>query len=389
MYAATENGLFSTTDGGATWKLLNPDLTSADVSILAVGAEGAGNLYAAKTHSAGILKSSDGGMSWSMVNSGLRAVSIGSLVVDSTATLYASSDTSLWKSTDVGASWNVVLNDDTAYQLSVLAADPRAPGTVYAAGAAGVLRSADGGISWNVVRPVQLSVGGFAIDPQSSDILYATVGTIGSEGCWYEGACGGLMLKSTDRGKNWEESDVSGYYIGALAVDPINPGTMYAGAFGEDRRPAPPPHTSVSPAVLKSTDGGANWTVVYSGETWGGGWALSVAIDPQNPRTLYAYTPGILKSTDGGTSWFATDTGLNTTVRAMLIDPQTPATLYAGTNAGVFRSTDAGASWTAINAGLTSRAVISLALDPHDPVTLYAGTLGGGVFGLTFTKREQ
>ena len=87
--------------------------------------------------------------------------------------------------------------------------------------------------------------------------------------------------------------------------------------------------------------------------------------------------------------WFALDAGLNTTVRAMLIDPQNPATLYAGTYAGVFRSTDGGVNWTAVNAGLTSHAVVSLAFDPHDPATLYAGTLGGGVFGITFTKREQ
>lgn len=386
IYAVTENGLFETTDGGATWELLNSGLTSADVSILAVGAEGAGNLYAGAAHNAGILKSSDSGMSWRTVNSGLRAVSIGSLgVSQSAATLYAAGDTFLWKSADAGASWTTLRKDvDNSYQPA-MAIDPRTPRTLYVAGTTGILKSADGGTSWDTVRPDTLGVLGLTIDPQTPDTVYAALGETADGDCWYDITCRGLILKSVDAGETWVQSEVSGYYIGALAVDPLNPDTIYAGAFGENRRPAPPPHSATTPAVLKSRDGGANWTVVYSGETWAG-WYLSVAIDPQNPRTLYAYTPGILKSTDGGTNWSALDTGIKTTVRAMLIDPQSPATLYAGTSTGVFRSIDGGASWTAVNAGLTSRGVVSLAFDPHDPATLYAGTLGGGVFRITFTK---
>src|SRR5438876_11546463 len=57
-------------------------------------------------------------------------------------------------------------------------------------------------------------------------------------------------------------------------------------------------------------------------------------------------------------------------VRFLAIDPQEPATVYAGTNVGVFKSKDGGESWS--NAGLNGFAVSGLVIDPRNPTTLYA-----------------
>ncbi len=75
-----------------------------------------------------------------------------------------------------------------------------------------------------------------------------------------------------------------------------------------------------------------------------GGTVLALAIDPANPATLYAGTNGgVYKSADGGSSWTTVNSGvpLGTIAQALAIDPSTPATLYAGTSdGGVFKSTN-------------------------------------------------
>ena len=108
-----------------------------------------------------------------------------------------------------------------------------------------------------------------------------------------------------------------------------------------------------SPASTVSAGVGV-WT---SGGPYGGN-IRALAIDPANPATLYAGTNGggVFKSTNGGASWTAINTGLTSTdVQALAIDPTNPTTIYAGTDGGgVFKSTNGGGSWSTINAGLTA-----------------------------------
>ncbi|MBO9362486.1 MAG: hypothetical protein J7452_09815, partial [Thermoflexus sp.] len=114
----------------------------------------------------------------------------------------------------------------------------------------------------------------------------------------------------------------------------------------------------------------------------------ALAIDPRNSNTLYAGTlgGGVFKSTDGGGSWSAFNDGLtHLFVYALAIDPANPDTLYAGTwGGGVFKSTDGGGSWSAFNDGLTHLDVRALAIDS---TMLYAGTDYGGAFSLQHRMR--
>src|SRR5712675_888690 len=90
-----------------------------------------------------------------------------------------------------------------------------------------------------------------------------------------------------------------------------------------------------------------------------GGGARFLAIDPQNPSTVYAGTAaGVFKSKDGGANW--SNAGLiGFSVSSLAIDPQNPGTLYAVNafccpppSVPIFKSTDGGASWNAANTGL-------------------------------------
>jgi hypothetical protein len=90
--------------------------------------------------------------------------------------------------------------------------------------------------------------------------------------------------------------------------------------------------------LFKSVDGGGSWSAANVGLTTT--FIPALAVDPLNPATVYAGTNrGVFKSVDGGGSWSAINTGLtsNTLIQALVIDPIVPTTVYAATlGGGVF-----------------------------------------------------
>ena len=257
--------------------------------------------------------------------------------------------------------------------------DPTNPDTVYVAvfgtSADGVYKSTDGGTSWSDSGLFSTPVLTLAIDPVEPSTLYAGTG---------EG-----VFKSIDDGQSWVATnsglrdseiidDVPGYVVLSLAIDPSDSETIYAGTFGN--------------GVFKSTDAGASWVPFNSGLP-----ALAVLrsppvvtcliVDPSNPATIYAgisagsasdgifksTNVGVFRSTNGGQRWDPLNVDRKfdrkpTHVLALAIDPTSPATVFAGSfGRGVFKSTNQGESWTAVNSGLTAAMVLALAIDPSSP----------------------
>jgi photosystem II stability/assembly factor-like uncharacterized protein len=128
----------------------------------------------------------------------------------------------------------------------------------------------------------------------------------------------------------------------------------------------------------------------------------AVAIDPRSPSTVYAGThysgpwpsagpPPLfgkaLKSTNGGITWFEVGEGLpGPYFAALVIDPRVPSRIYAATSNGVFRSENGGGNWTALNDGFPEYTFVhSVAFDPGSADTLYAGT-DKSVFKITLSE---
>ena len=162
--------------------------------------------------------------------------------------------------------------------------------------------------------------------------------------------------------------------VASIAVDPSNPRSLYA---------------TSSAGLLRSTDGGNTWKALPGFPSNAN--INSVAVDPSNGNILYAGTSplGALKSTDGGSNWIAIDNGIPPTsnesidingyshavnslqVYQIWIDPNSPEVLFAGNSNGLLRSTDAGASWT-VSSFPSSNSVTSIVFDPFAKGTLYA-----------------
>lgn len=184
----------------------------------------------------------------------------------------------------------------------------------------GLWRSDDGGASFEPLweeRPTA-AIGDIAVDPSNPARLW--VGT-GGDGV-AEGVPAGMgIYRSDDGGKTFRYSGLGGSdRIARVAVDPRDGNVVYAAALGKLFSPGG------MRGLYRSRDGGGRWELVLDPVAPGPAGAVDVAIDPRDPRILYAATwqqsrrpfdliaagpgSGIHKSEDGGDTWKRLEGGL-------------------------------------------------------------------------------
>ena len=107
----------------------------------------------------------------------------------------------------------------------------------------------------------------------------------------------------------------------------------------------------------------------------------SIAIDPKDPRTIYAGTWHLpWKTTDGGANWHNIKQGLidDSDVFSIIIDPTVPSVVYTSACSGIYRSDTGGELYHKIQGiPMTARRTRVLMLDPTNQNTVYAGTTEG------------
>lgn len=386
-----QGSISKSTDGGQTWITVRTGIPgSASVVSLAVDQASPSTVYAG--YRGGVLKSTDQGQSWTVINT-INAINgdgfqSAIVVVDprTPSTIYAayltlSGTGTLSKSTDAGSSWQPSNEGLAYYDLHTLAIDPVSPTTVYTGGVDGVFKSDNAGGNWTNLAAFHVSsryppgvgvadVRSLLVDFKSPNILY--VETLRVNGCAIDD---NTVFKSWNGGATWSDSIsppgsgcILGYlaYTTLMAMDPEDPNTLYLGETDDE---------DGFYALLKSTDGGADWTSIWNAGNGLQSGLNALAIDSVTPTTLYAgLFTGVFKSTDGGATWNVTALK-DTFVTALAIHRTKPSVLYAVASGGLFKSVDAGASWVATGvAGVNATSVV---IAPNDSDIVYAATPGG------------
>ena len=417
VYLTTDQGLFRTVDGGATWTLLSQSLDVSESSVLAIDPTRSASLYLSRSGS-GLYRSTDGGASWTLSRTGLPQSSIGSIAIDPlhAATLFASTPDGVFTSEDSGSTWMTSSAGIRGASIWSVAIDPTQSSIAYAGTDHGLFRTRNGARSWDVSGLTGHVVYDIAVNPSEPSTLFAATDSfvfksVDSGATWLAANVGFAsssffggdsvvslamdpktattlyastpdgLYKSTDNGGSWLKTILRDE-IFALTIDPSSPSVIYAGTDADYTYGGAPGTLDL---LMKSTNGGASWSKSQKGLSEGSATINAIAIDPSNTSVLYAGTDtGLYKSFDAGANWVLTGPELaQTSVSSLAIDLVKTSTLYAGTSQGAFRSTDGGATWRPFNQGLSANSVRSLAVDSAGRL-LYAGTSSGGVFGFEF-----
>jgi hypothetical protein len=242
-YAAGNDTVYKTTDGGFTWTPLAGAIAGRDVRALAVSGE---TVIALDIDGDDVLRSSNGGVNWAVVADG----------------------------------------GDFGEVNGAIAIDPSNPQVIYAGdlrlapdSQTLVIKSTDGGDTWTHIPPTligELHAYALAVDPT---------------GVVYLGGSGVPIARSATGGASWTDVSSNFGQVYSLAIDPHAPTTLYAGTRDE--------------GVFKSTDSGDNWTQINNGlplqqyEP-----VTTIVVHPQQPLNIEIGTAlGPYVSTDGGASW--------------------------------------------------------------------------------------
>lgn len=228
--------------------------------------------------------------------------------------------------------------------------------------AGGIFKTNDGGANW---RPVfdefsELSIGHLTFDPSNSNIVYAGTGDSNIPSYVFNGEG---VFKSTDAGETWQAIGLTQVgIISKIVVHPTQPQTLFVSAMGN------PYVRNNDRGVYKTTDGGQTWQQVLFVSNQAG--ASDLVIDPLNPQVLYAsfwdrirnnsesivYGPHarVYKSTDGGANWTMLGGGLptyNLGRTGLAISRQNPQKLYVlyvdslSRVGAIYQTLDGGNTW--------------------------------------------
>ena len=226
-------------------------------------------------------------------------------------------------------------------RVSCLTVDPTDANVIYVgAGGGGIWKTTNGGAT---VQPVfddySQSIGAIAVAPSAPKTLYAGTGEP-----WTRNSVsvGTGVYKSTDGGTRWQPIGLdSSERIAGIVVHPADPNTVYVAALG------PLWSDGTQRGVYKTTDGGSNWArVLYLNESTG---AASITMDPTDPDRLFVAMWSHRRYP------YSFDSG------------------YAGTS-GLYRTTDGGKQWTELKQGLPDETLgrIGVAIAPGKPEVVYA-----------------
>jgi photosystem II stability/assembly factor-like uncharacterized protein len=356
---AASGGVWKSTDGGTTFKPVFDEQSVQSIGAIAVDPSNSRNVWVGT------------GESWTR-----NSVSIGD---------------GIYKSTDGGETWAQAGLPDSE-RITQIIVDPRAADTVYAcvpgrlwsdSADRGLYKTTDGGKSWALVLKggnLSTGCGSIAIDPRNPDVLLAGLWdfrrkgwTFRSGGDGPQAPSGSGLFRTADGGRTWHEIVPHGgggglpakpYGRIALAIAPSNPKTVYAFIESTDSK------------LMISHDGGASWEAGDKSQwmVWRPFYFANLIVDPKDDKRVYKTDGAMILSEDGGKSFSAIGgfVGMHGDVHDVFIDPANSQHVFAGDDGGLWISFDGANKWWKTD-NLPISQFYHVSLDGADPYHVYGG----------------
>lgn len=310
--------------------------------------------------------------------------------VDANLGFYVNGLGKIYRTTDGGVTWTMVLNQAGTYFRAIGMVDAKHGyagniGTEYFPNVSDenpLYETTDGGDTWHVGAnlPAKILKGICAIDILHSRFINA--GNLEQRTIIHAGGRVGSpaqILRSLDGGKSWIQIDMSPWVASIVDLkffDEMN-GIVFAGSD---------PKIENSHALIVATkDGGKSWQQVYqSNRLFEMTWKASFPSRNTGYATIQNYNPDkeetqrrIVKTTDGGKSWIESNLVADSAVREFGIGFANDNLGWVGTSKGGFETQDGGKTWQRIELG---RYVNKIRILPDGKGSFNAYAIGADVY---------
>jgi photosystem II stability/assembly factor-like uncharacterized protein len=354
--------------GGMQWRMIGPFRGGRTVAV--TGVLGEPNVFYVAATDGGVWKTTDAGRVWKPIFDGQPTGSVGAIAVGTSnpKVIYVGSGEGLqrpdlstgdgvYKSTDGGETWKHVGLIDSQ-QIARIIVDPHDPDRVFVAvlghpyGAnaeRGVFRSIDGGATWKKVLYKDENTGAIdlAFDPWNAQTIYAALWA-GRRPPWTTGGTingpGSGLYKSTDGGDTWKQlskglpTSAQGLGRIGIGIAPSDPRRLYA--LVDVPRQC---------GLFRSGDAGETWERVNSEERicGRGDDFAGVRVDPQNKDTIYVANTSTYKSTDAGQKFTAIKGAPGgDDYHTIWINPDNSRIILLGSDQGATITVNGGETWS-------------------------------------------
>ena len=426
VLASTNSGLYRSTNGGQSFAMV----LSGDVSELKRDPQTPDNLLCAPgdpsgSNVNGIYGSTDNGATWTRNSTGLPSVSqIGRTVLAyypaNSQVVYAgicgtwayngSQMIAIYRSLDNGVTWTQRSQSGVNHYASqgwydmALAVKPDNPNTILSAGL-DTWRSTNSGLAWSQSSHWDYNFGNpLYVHADHHEIVFHPTN---ADEVWQ--VTDGGIFKSTNLGQSWTEQNNGfvTYQYYAMGNATLDTALAYGGTqdngtsryhasqnfdevFGGDGGFCVVDYTNNNTVYAewqnghraRSDDGGSNWSDINPGITGDGAWVCPMVLDPFNHNTIYTTTTNgiVWKSVNQGrdSSWQQIGQTLSGDMHTVVPSPILQSRLFLASDNSVYRYDQGTGQWTGITGNLPSAYVTQIVPDQTNSDVVYVTLSGFG-----------
>jgi photosystem II stability/assembly factor-like uncharacterized protein len=391
------------------WRPVGPTIMGGRISDLAV-VESDPSVFYVGTATGGVWKTENAGTTFEAIFEQEQTSSIGDVTVapSNPNVVWVGSgepqnrQSSPWgngvyRSTDAGASWTHLGLENT-HHISRIAVHSRNPDVAYVGALGhlwgpnperGVYKTSDGGQTWDLVLFIDEDTGviDLVMDPNDPQTLFAAMYQRRRRAWGFNGGGPGSgIYRTTDGGNNWVEltNGLPSGDKGRIGLDIYRgDGNRLCALIEADARTAGQGRgggagaRAATNGVYCSTDRGEHWRQLSTTNNRPMYYS-QIRIDPNDPERIYLGGSNLFRSSDGGRN-FTSDAaaGVHLDHHALWIDPSDSDHLLLGSDGGVSVSWDRSDNWFQFR-NLSLAQFYEISVDMREPYHVCGGLQDNG-----------